>query len=130
MQEAPPSLVIPSPSSSLPSYSCLWEGCHAPLFASEDEVYAHVVAIHAVSGKQICQWSTHPARPPNVNCQTNLRNKGQFVDHISLHFSTALKPFPCQVNTVLWCTALYWRWETLRGIKLPANGPVSRIVCD
>ncbi|KAI8585290.1 hypothetical protein BDZ88DRAFT_433199 [Geranomyces variabilis] len=71
--------------------SCLWTSC-SESFATEDDCFAHLTAVHAQDGKQQCQWHPHEARPV---CGQNLRNRGNFSDHVVTHFSTALRPIVC-----------------------------------
>ncbi|KAJ3182081.1 hypothetical protein HDU87_000426 [Geranomyces variabilis] len=71
--------------------SCLWTSC-AESFATEDDCFAHLTAVHAQDGKQQCKWHPHEARPV---CGQNLRNRGNFSDHVVTHFSTALRPIVC-----------------------------------
>lgn len=75
------------------SVTCHWQDC-GNVFDTELDVYNHIVARHAVKGKQECLMT----RADSTLCRTSFMNKGNFIDHISSHFSSKLKPYACEVK--------------------------------
>ncbi|KAJ3378863.1 hypothetical protein HDU92_007066 [Lobulomyces angularis] len=70
---------------------CLWLNCN---FASltEKDTFEHAISTHSTKGKQDCLWVYNELKSP---CNTSIRHKGHFKEHLTTHFTLAFKPILC-----------------------------------
>ena len=91
-------------------FNCLWEDCREPPFESELDCYKHALDIHKPSGSRYalypncscryCKWKGSKSKgykPDSKSCNFFVRSNSHYPDHIISHFSSKIKPLPCEV---------------------------------
>ncbi|KAJ3218121.1 hypothetical protein HK099_005184 [Clydaea vesicula] len=70
---------------------CLMLNCNFSS-STEKDTFEHAISAHSTKGHQKCVWVSNKLKGP---CNSKFKHKGQFKDHLIIHFSLDFKPYGC-----------------------------------